>query len=409
MLVQIRKFLIAISFFLFLNDFSYAVNIVPLPNTNLTGYFQYSGDFISKAKYVAALIYSYYMYQNDFNDVYIPVKVKYKTYYDLLLFGIKTKNAYTWTGYCYNDPDNGVYLSYYMYSNMAGVVGMVPDRYADNITMWCADQNFPLTQPTSWSQVFPVPGSLQVNGQWFGPNNTRVPVSESFSLYSSVNYPYQIRDFFVQSIGDVSTKVDKPVLASIDLDARNSYFSASNISTNNLVSNDYINSGWQYPENTYLSNGYLEASDSDVISSGTATNISSGSFVYTKPVINGSTISINVNVDLSTITQKLSDIYDFMRSTYVDQSDLDVVSNSINQATSSVHSIFSHFQSFFHTTSNDVWDCSVDFSSINVLGYDMKLGKFNLCDRWGWVFDLLKKMLQFSALVTAFYIIGSVG
>jgi hypothetical protein len=119
-------------------------------------------------------------------------------------------------------------------------------------------------------------------------------------------------------------------------------------------------------------------------------------------------VNVDVTVDLSTTNKKLQDIYDFMRSTYVDQSDLDTFSSSVNQTTNTIHSIFSHFQNFFHTTSSDTWDCSIDFSSIPVMGFTFYLGKFDLCSNWGWVFDLLRKLLMFSALVISFYIVGGV-
>jgi hypothetical protein len=336
----------------------------------------------------------------------------------MLLFGIKTSEAYTWSGYCLNDP-SGV-LSYYMYSNSYHARAFVTNINT-SIRYWCSQSNFPVA-PTLNGMHFPVRGMLSVSGKYL---NT--PMFETFPLFVDANYAYQIRDYYAGMISGVSNTLDKPILGSIDLDARRSYIlniSTNIISQSNLYSDDQISSTWQYPEKNYLQIGYLDAIDSDIVSSSNPVVIPSTSYVYSQVfststfvtfstpvpvfVVNQSSDSLNVNIDLSTTNEKLSNIYDFLRSTYVEQSDLESISTSVEQATSVVHSIFSHFQNFFHTTSSDTWDCSLDFSTIPVLGYEFYLGKIDLCERWGWVFDLLRKLLAFGAYVMAFYILGDI-
>jgi hypothetical protein len=278
MLVQIRKMFLVFFFLFSLNSFSFAVNVVPLPTYGSYNNFNYTSSFITKAKYVAALIHSYYMYQKDYSDVYIPVKVRYKTYFDLLLFGIKTSNAYTWAGYCYNDPSNSMYLSYYMYSNFNSAIAITMHK-SNVIEMWCSNNNFPMIQPVSWLVFYPVPGGLQVNGEWVGQNvNTRVPVSGSYPVYVSYNVS-QFREYFAQTISGVSNTLNKPILASIDLDARSSYVSSLSTDVPMYKESD-INSTWQYPENGYLGAGYLDASDSDIVSTAPAVVVPSTSYVY---------------------------------------------------------------------------------------------------------------------------------
>jgi hypothetical protein len=229
-----------------------------------------------------------------------------------------------------------------------------------------------------------------------------VPAS-SHRVYCSIdNYVSTEKTYMEVNPVPSSVSPSAPVLTpAIDNVLNNS----GSFDVNNAIQNNQYNIA---DLQSYVQSGYIDGSN-DVVGSTSPYTINNDSNVVSGSTnsVSGSSVSVN-SIDLSTTNKLLSDIYNFMRSTYVDTSDLDAFSNSLNQSTGVVHSIFSHFLNFFHTTSNDVWDCSIDFQSWDILGFKIDIGKFNLCEKWGWVFDLLKKMLNFSALVMAFYIVGGV-
>jgi len=379
-----------------------------------TGAKNYSTDFMTKLRYIAAMISSYYQYANDFNPVVkIPVAVKIGNYYDLVLFGFKYPNFNSQSGYCYNSGSN--VITYYIYSNydFPTVKAYIPyaQQNSNPINFWCSQSAFPLAASSSLSNLMAVPGRLSASGVYSGVN-----YSKNYTLYVYANSG-QIRDTFYNNIIPSNYVSTDTILGSYDKDLRNYYF--LNLSTDiphwsdNDISNAFIN------ENPYQNIPFVIPSPSDITGDGSnPVDVSSTSIYYIsysttiinidlsttnllltqiRDKINFSTITSvltdirdristsPVSVDLSTTNKYLKGLYDVWADTSVVVTTATIIGgevlDSVSQTTSTIMAIYDDIKNFFSVTfpTSTVWNCHFDFGQISFLNKNYILGDYDLC------------------------------
>lgn len=376
-----------------------------------TGSKNYSTNFMTKLKYIAAMIGSYYSYQKDFDPrVRIPIAVQVGTYYDLVLFGFQNSNFYSWSGYCYNSGSN--VITYYMYCAYNSCKSYIPlSKQNDNsANFWCSQSNFPIVATSNFANLLSVPGRLQTAGLYSG-----IPQNFNYPVYGYANSG-QIRDFYASSLSPVVYSSTDAILGSYSLIDRKNYFLS--LSTDVPVWSDSQIENVFSNENFYRDLPMVLPGPGDVVSDSSGTIIYSTSIYYTyisTTIVNIDLSTTNllltqirdrvdfstitsllsgirdkistspVNVDLSTTNQKIDNIYNFLSSsTYVstDTIIIDTASQSIiYQTTSTIWMIYDDIKNFFSVTfpSSTIWDCHFDFGQISFLNKNFILGDYDLC------------------------------